>query len=376
MSLEIRDLIYKQERFELHSITETIPKGKITAIVGRNGSGKSTLLRLLARTIKPNGGDIQYDGRQGDEYSRKAFARMVAVLAQEKSHLPDMTVRELVAMGRAPRQSAFRSRLSQEDETAVTWALTTVGISHNEDRMFHTLSGGEQQKARIAMALAQEADILLLDEPTTYLDMSHQLELMEMLRALNRKLGLTIVMVLHDLQQAAAYGDYLIAMEDGSVAASGPPKSVIDARFMLSVFGIRAKVDLQGTYPIIMPIPQSGEETTMVIVTNVSQITKGNGVKLIERFNRIGKVEGMKGFLGLEVMLTENTKEYDEVTVSTRWESKADFQAWTRSEAFRESHSHRETPEYIINNKIAFYDVKIVRNPLPEAEAEAEVQSV
>ncbi|MGO4373451.1 heme oxygenase [Paenibacillus sp. MCAF20] len=114
----------------------------------------------------------------------------------------------------------------------------------------------------------------------------------------------------------------------------------------------------------------------MVIVTNVSQITKGNGVKLIERFNRIGKVEGMKGFLGLEVMLTENTKEYDEVTVSTRWESKADFQAWTRSEAFRESHSHRETPEYIINNKIAFYDVKIVRNPLPEAEAEAEVQSV
>jgi Uncharacterized enzyme involved in biosynthesis of extracellular polysaccharides len=102
----------------------------------------------------------------------------------------------------------------------------------------------------------------------------------------------------------------------------------------------------------------------MVIVTNVSQITKGNGVKLIERFDRIGKVETMKGFLGLEVMLTENTKEYDEVTVSTRWESKEDFQAWTRSEAFRESHSHREKPEYIVSNKIVFYDVKIVRQPL------------
>ncbi|WP_168123997.1 heme oxygenase [Paenibacillus sp. HB172176] len=114
----------------------------------------------------------------------------------------------------------------------------------------------------------------------------------------------------------------------------------------------------------------------MVIVTNVSQITKGNGVKLIERFNRIGKVEGMKGFLGLEVMLTENTKEYDEVTVSTRWESKEDFHGWTRSEAFRESHSHRETPDYMISNKIAFYQVKIVRQPLSGAEEPAQVQSV
>lgn len=105
----------------------------------------------------------------------------------------------------------------------------------------------------------------------------------------------------------------------------------------------------------------------MVIVTNVSHITKGNGDKLIERFNKVGKVEGMDGFLGLEVMLTENSKEYDEVTVSTRWENKESFQAWTKSEAFRESHSHREKPEYIISNKINFYEVKVVRHPLPEA---------
>jgi len=108
----------------------------------------------------------------------------------------------------------------------------------------------------------------------------------------------------------------------------------------------------------------------MVIVTNVSQITKGSGMRLIERFDRIGKVEGMKGFLGLEVMLTENTKEYDEVTVSTRWESKENFQAWTRSDAFKESHSHREIPEYIISNKINFYEVKIVRHPLPQTETQ------
>nr|WP_230986545.1 heme oxygenase [Cohnella fermenti] len=106
----------------------------------------------------------------------------------------------------------------------------------------------------------------------------------------------------------------------------------------------------------------------MVIVTNVSQITKGSGMLLIERFNKVGKVEGMKGFLGLEVMLTENTKEYDEVTVSTRWESKEDFQAWTKSEAFRESHAHRQTPEYIISNKIVFYDVKVVRKPIEQVE--------
>ncbi|MCI3923765.1 heme oxygenase [Paenibacillus sp. TRM 82003] len=115
----------------------------------------------------------------------------------------------------------------------------------------------------------------------------------------------------------------------------------------------------------------------MIIVTNVSQITKGSGMKLIERFNKVGKVERMRGFLGLEVMLTENTKEYDEVTVSTKWESKEDFQAWTHSEAFRESHSHRQTPDYILSNKICFYDVLIVRKPLePEEPLEQAEQRI
>ncbi|MFD1955512.1 heme oxygenase [Paenibacillus thailandensis] len=369
MALTVQNLSYKLEHFELQDIEAIIPEGQITAIVGRNGSGKSTLLRMLARILRPDCGQIRYNGEPGSSYSRKAFARLVALLGQEKDHIPDITVRELVALGRSPRQSAFRSRLSPEDEKAVDWALSAMGITRNEDRMFHTLSGGEKQKARIAMALAQEAGILLLDEPTTYLDLSHQLDLMETLRSINRKLGLTIVMVLHDLQQAAAYGDYLIAMDGGRIAASGPPKTVIDRRFMLDVFGVVARIDMQGAYPVIIPVPQQlKEESTMVIVTNVSQITKGSGMKLIERFNKVGKVEGMKGFLGLEVMMTENTKEYDEVTVSTKWESKEDFQAWTRSEAFRESHSHREKPDYIISNKIVFYDVKVVRKPLEQLE--------
>ncbi|MFC5699705.1 heme oxygenase [Cohnella faecalis] len=369
MAVEISELAYKQDHFQLHVANEKLPKGRITAIVGRNGSGKSTLLRMIAGLIRPESGAIHYDGEPGTAFSRKQFALKVSMLSQDKGHIPDLTVRELVALGRAPRQSSFRSRMSPEDERAVKWALSAVGIRHNEDRLFHTLSGGEQQKARIAMALAQEAQIILLDEPTTYLDLAFQLELMETLRRLNRSLGLTIVMVLHDLQQAAAYSDYLIAMENGRIAASGPPKSVIDQRFMLNVFGVAAQIDLKGSYPVIIPIPQPfKEETNMVIVTNVSQITKGNGEKLIERFNRVGKVEGMKGFLGLEVMLTENTKEYDEVTVSTRWESREDFQLWTRSEAFRESHSHREKPDYILSNKIVYYDVKVVRQPFAQVE--------
>ena len=368
--IRIEDLGSRFENFELREISETIPRGQITAIVGRNGSGKSTLLRVLARLTKPDNGQIRYDDVPIGAYSRKEFAQLVSLLSQEKGHVPDVTVRELVAYGRAPRQSMFRYRPTPEDEKAIDWALSTTGIRHNENRLFHTMSGGEQQKARIAMALAQESSVLLLDEPTTYLDLSHQLEIMEMLKSLNRKLNLTIVMVLHDLQQAAAYCDHLIAMENGRVVVSGPPRAVINRRFMLNVFGVVAKVDLRGDYPIIIPIPQPvKEESSMVIVTNVSQITKGSGMLLIERFNKAGKVEGMKGFLGLEVMLTENTKEYDEVTVSTRWETKEDFQAWTKSEAFRESHAHRQTPEYILSNKIVFYDVKVVRQPLEQVES-------
>ncbi|MFD0590908.1 heme oxygenase [Paenibacillus sp. GCM10027627] len=369
MAIHISELSYELERFKLQAADVTVPKGKITAIVGRNGSGKSTLLRMIARLSKPGKGAIFYDGKPGESYTRKQFAQKVAVLGQEKGQIPDITVRELVAYGRAPKQSLFKSRTTKEDWEAVDGALEAIGISHLEDRMFFTLSGGEQQKARIAMALAQQSDILLLDEPTTYLDMTHQLELMEMLQRLNRKLGLTIVMVLHDLQQAAAFSEHLIAMEKGKIAASGPPLTIINPHFLLDVFGVAAKVDFGGPYPLIIPISQHAkEESEMVIVTNVSQITKGNGQKLIERFNRVGKVEAMEGFLGLEVMMTENTKEYDEVTVSTKWENKAAFQAWTRSEAFRESHSHRQTPEYILSNKIVFYDVKVVREPLEKVE--------
>ncbi|WP_042170740.1 heme oxygenase [Paenibacillus gorillae] len=365
-AIEMKELDLERGMFRLHDVTASIPKGQMTAIIGPNGSGKSTLLKLVAQLLEADSGAVLIDGKEGKTFKRAELARTISMLPQAKDTAPYMTVRELVAYGRSPHQGLLRQRLTEEDTSIIQWALKQTGILRHEDRMFHTLSGGEQQKARIAMALAQKTGIVLLDEPTTYLDISHQLDVMEMLRKLNKQLNLTIVMVLHDLQQAAAFCDYLIAMDGGQIADAGHPKSIINSRLLRDVFELEAKVSYEEDYPIIIPkLKKLEEDKTMVIVTNVSKITKGNGEKLIERFNKVGKVEGMEGFLGLEVMLTENTKEYDEVSVVTRWESKENFQAWTRSEAFRESHQHRKTPDYIIDNKIQFYEVKIVRNPLP-----------
>jgi len=360
-------LAYENGHFRLAELDVQIPQGRITAIVGPNGSGKSTLLRLIAGLLKPDDGDIMIDGRAADAYSRTDYAKKLAMLPQSKDMTPDLTVRELVAYGRSPHQSAFRQRLSPDDQAIIDWALGCMRIRSYEHRPFHSLSGGEQQKARIAMALAQKTGILLLDEPTTYLDIAHQLELLTMLAKLNRDHGITIVMVLHDLPQSAAFCHHLIAMREGELFACGDPKELLTPGFMRDVFHIHAKVSFAEQYPIIVPIIQE-EEEKMIIVTNTSQITKGDGEKLIERFDRIGKVEGMEGFLGLEVLLTQNLKEYDEVSIVTRWNSKEDFQNWTRSEAFRESHSGRKTPDYIISNKITFQEVKIRRNPLPPSE--------
>ncbi|MFF2886410.1 heme oxygenase [Paenibacillus sp. NPDC057967] len=360
-------LAYDNGHFSLAELDVHIPHGRITAIVGPNGSGKSTLLRLMAGLLKPDGGDIIIDGRAAAAYSRTDYAKKLAMLPQSKDMTPDLTVKELVAYGRSPHQRAFRHRLTSDDNAIIDWALGCMRIRSYEHRPFHSLSGGEQQKARIAMALAQKTGILLLDEPTTYLDIAHQLELLTMLAKLNRDHGITIVMVLHDLQQSAAFCHHLIAMREGEQFASGDPKELLTPKFMRDVFHIHAKVSFADQYPIIVPIIQE-EDEKMIIVTNTSQITKGDGEKLIERFDRIGKVEGMEGFLGLEVLFTQNLKEYDEVSIVTRWNSKEDFQNWTRSEAFRESHSGRKTPDYIISNKITFQEVKIRRNPLPPSE--------
>lgn len=371
-AIDLKEIELEMGMFQLFDVTTAIPEGKMTAIIGPNGSGKSTLLKIITKLLGADKGNVSVQGKDASDYSRADYARTISMLPQAKEMLPELTVRELVAYGRSPHKRMFKQRLTNEDQKIIDWAMRTMSIRRHDDRMFHTLSGGEQQKARIAMALAQKTDIILLDEPTTYLDISHQLEVMGMLRKINQEHGITIVMVLHDLQQAAAYCDHLIAMKDGEIVSTGTPQAVITSRFLRQVYEIEAKVSFEENYPVIIPIPKNYEEdATMIIVTNLSHITKGNGEKLIERFDRIGKVDSMEGFLGLEVLLTQNTADYDEVSVVTRWNSKDDFQAWTKSEAFRESHSHRKTPDYIISNKIIFQEVKIKRNPLPPEQTDA-----
>lgn len=374
-AIQTKQLSIEVGMFQLQDVAAAIPKGQMTAIVGPNGSGKSTLLRIITGLLKPDSGSVLIRDRPASDYSGTEFAQAVSMLPQAKDMMPELTVRELVAYGRAPHKKPFRQRLTAEDEQIIDWAMRVMSIRRHEDRMFHTLSGGEQQKARIAMALAQKTGIILLDEPTTYLDMTHQLEVMEMLSRINREYRITVVMVLHDLQQAAAFCHHMIAMKEGEIVASGIPRSVITPRFLREVYEIEAKVSFEEEYPVIIPIPKKyEEETTMIIVTNTSHITKGNGEKLIERFDRIGKVEQMEGFLGLEVLFTQNLSEYDEVSVVTRWNSKEDFQNWTKSDAFRESHSKRKTPDYIISNKITFQEVKVKRKPIPYDTPELKAQ--
>ncbi|WP_019908583.1 heme oxygenase [Paenibacillus sp. HW567] len=366
-AIECRHIGYSRGNFRLESIGLSIPQGQLTTIVGPNGSGKSTLLRLLSGLAAPGSGEVLLLGKPLQAYARRDLARTLSMLPQSRQVPENLTVRELAAYGRAPYRSPWSYRPSTEDNALIDRALQLTGTAIFSDRMFHTLSGGEQQKARIAMTLAQNTEIVLLDEPTTFLDLAHQLDVMNTLREINRETGITIVMVLHDLPQAAAYSHYMIALKRGTVAAAGNPRELLNTLFLHKVYELDATVHYVDDYPVIIPKPYINwrNETIMIIVNNTSQIAKGQASLLIDRFDKVGKVESMEGFLGLEVLLNEKPADYDEVTISTRWNSKEDFQSWTRSEAFREAHSHRDgTPAYILSNTISFHEVKIVRNPV------------
>jgi len=257
-AIETNELRLAAGSFRLADATLAVPAGQMTAIVGPNGSGKSTLLQLIAGLAAPDGGLVVVGGKPLAGYKRAELARTLTLLPQAGEPLPELTVRELVACGRSPYHGPFRQRLSAEDERAIDWALAEMNLRGYENRMAGTLSGGERQRALIAMALAQQTGIVLLDEPTTYLDIAHQWELMRVLTRLNRDHGLTIVMVLHDLQQAAAFCGHLIAVKDGTVVARGEPRAVVTPHFLKSVFDIEAKVRFDEAYPLIVPLLRSG----------------------------------------------------------------------------------------------------------------------
>lgn len=236
-------------------LTVAIPDGKFTAIIGPNGCGKSTLLRTLSRLMKPMHGQVWLDGNEIHRFATKEVARRVGLLAQNSTAPGDISVAELVARGRYPHQPMF-SRWREEDSQAVERALKATNIEDLADQRVDTLSGGQRQRAWIAMVLAQETSILLLDEPTTWLDISHQIDLLELLRDLNQKQGYTLAAVLHDLNQACRYATHLIALRDGKIIAEGAPTEIVTPELIEAIYGLRCMIieDPVAHTPLVVPL--------------------------------------------------------------------------------------------------------------------------
>jgi iron complex transport system ATP-binding protein len=243
------------DRTVVERLSLEIAPGRITAIVGANGCGKSTLLRALARLIAPMQGSILLDGEPIGSRASKHIARVLGLLPQSPIAPEGITVADLVGRGRHPHQRLL-ARWNTHDYEAVGAALAATGTTDLAERSVDELSGGQRQRVWIAMALAQETDILLLDEPTTFLDVAHQIEVLDLLAELGRDRGTTIVMVLHDLNLAARYADEIVAMQGGRIIANGPPSQVLDAELVEQVFGIRSHVidDPVSGSPLVVPI--------------------------------------------------------------------------------------------------------------------------
>ncbi|WP_311136836.1 ABC transporter ATP-binding protein [Natronosalvus rutilus] len=229
-----------------------LPAGEVTALVGPNGSGKSTLLKSLARQLAPDRGAVLLDGDDTDEFGKKAFARQVGLLSQEHDSPGSITVEELVYHGRYPYRGFFDA-VDEADAEAVDRAIDLAGVDHLREADVVSLSGGQKQLVWIAMSLAQETDVLLLDEPTTYLDLHHQLRVLEVVDALTTERNVTVGVVLHDIGQAARYADNLVALKDGSVYDWGPPAEVVTDVLLEEVFGVVATVGYGEEGPIIQP---------------------------------------------------------------------------------------------------------------------------
>ncbi|MBQ3410459.1 MAG: ABC transporter ATP-binding protein, partial [Bacillus sp. (in: Bacteria)] len=237
--MEIKNVTFSYDNVtnRLKSVSSEIEIGKITTIIGPNGCGKSTLLSVISRNHAPSSGEVILEGKAIGEYKPKEFARKLAVVHQQNEAPADITVEKLISFGRMPYKNIF-SPQTDEDREAIERALVCTNLQSKRDKPIYALSGGERQRVWIAMTLAQNTPMLFLDEPTTYLDIYYQLEILELVKELNEVHGLTIVMVLHDINQAIRYSDHIIVMKDGEIITKGNPNDVITEEMVKAIYGV------------------------------------------------------------------------------------------------------------------------------------------
>ncbi|MGA9749845.1 MAG: ABC transporter ATP-binding protein [Nocardioides sp.] len=253
------------KREVVHGIDLDVPSGAVTVVVGANGCGKSTLLRGLGRLLKPTSGRVTLDGRDVSAIGTRRLAAELGLLPQQPVAPEGITVGDLVGRGRYPHQGPFR-RWTSDDSAIVAHALAATGTHELADRRMDELSGGQRQRVWIAMALAQQTDVLLLDEPTTYLDVAHQIEVLDLLASVNRERGTTIVMVLHDLNLAARYADHLVVMTEGRVLTEGVPAQVLTEETVRAAFGLSC---------VVVPDPVTGGPLVVPVSAQRPAVTPG-----------------------------------------------------------------------------------------------------
>ncbi|WP_298809073.1 ABC transporter ATP-binding protein [uncultured Gordonia sp.] len=246
------------EKAIARDLTVEIPDNKFTVIIGPNACGKSTLLRALSRLLAPTAGSVVLDGKSIEKYSTKEVAKILGLLPQTSIPPEDIRVAELVSRGRYPHQQFLR-QWSQADEDAVAAAMVATGVAHLAGERVDRLSGGQRQRVWVALVLAQDTPLVLLDEPTTYLDIAFQVELLDLCRRLQREENRTVVAVLHDLNQACRYADHIIAMRAGEVIAAGAPADVVTADLVAGVFGLACRIidDPESNTPLVIPVWQT-----------------------------------------------------------------------------------------------------------------------
>ncbi|WP_330295683.1 ABC transporter ATP-binding protein [Streptomyces sp. NBC_00503] len=254
------------QRVIAENLSVEIPDNSFTVIVGPNACGKSTLLRALSRMLKPSRGRVLLDGQAIGSMPAKKVAKTLGLLPQSSIAPDGITVADLVSRGRYPHQGLLR-QWSQEDERIVAESMASTGVAELADRAVDELSGGQRQRVWIAMALAQQTPLLLLDEPTTYLDIQHQIDVLDLCAELHENRGRTLVAVLHDLNHAARYATHLIAMRDGKVVAEGPPAEVVTAELVERVFGLRCQIiqDPQTGTPLVIPAARKARKRAAAV---------------------------------------------------------------------------------------------------------------